>query len=191
MSNVLVYIRSVSYGLYDAEILRGFPGFLISRIFPYCPDLRIIHTRCLSVGKTDISQPICESTWIAVIGFLLNPGTVLIRFKAASYLSLRQRISRSTSEMCLFSSSMWSRHCLSLTACSLEMAPSTAAVISSIGVLQRPWNKRCYIQIVSPGCWQNLFCNGTRRFNQIHTEKTSSSFKLDTVDNFGHDSSHR
>lgn len=44
MSNVLVYIRSVSYGLYDAEILRGFPGFLISRIFPYCPDLRIIHT---------------------------------------------------------------------------------------------------------------------------------------------------
>lgn len=44
MSNVLVYIRSVSYGLYDAEILRGFPGFLISRIFPYCPDLRMIHT---------------------------------------------------------------------------------------------------------------------------------------------------
>ena len=44
MSNVLVYIRSVSYGLYDAGILRGFPGFLISRIFPYCPDLRVIHT---------------------------------------------------------------------------------------------------------------------------------------------------
>ena len=189
MSNVLVYIRSVSYGLYDAEILRGFPGFLISRIFPYCPDLRIIHTRCLSVGKTDISQPICESTWIAVIGFLLNPGTVLIRFKEASYLSLRQRISRSTSEMCLFSSSMWSRHCLSLTACSLEMAPSTAACISSIGVLQRPWTKGATSN-VSPGCCK--ICSVMEREDLPNTsEKTSSSFKLDTVDNFGHDSFHR
>ena len=31
------------------------------------------------------------------MGFLSNPGTVLIRFKAGSYLSLRQRISRAGS----------------------------------------------------------------------------------------------
>ena len=36
----------------------------------------------------------------------LYPGTVLIKFKAASYLSLRRRISCATSEMCLLSS--WS-----------------------------------------------------------------------------------
>ena len=92
-------------------------------------------------GKTDISPPISESTWVAVSGFLSNPGTVLIEFKAVSYLSLRRKISCSTSEMCLFSSSMWLRHCLSLTACSLEIAPSTAACISAIGVLHRPSTK--------------------------------------------------
>ena len=103
------------------------------------------------MGKTDISPPISESTWIAVSGFLLNPGTVLIKFKAASYLSLRRRISCSTSEMCLLSSSMWSRHCLSFTTCSFEMAPSTAACISVIGVLHLLSTKGA-ISNFSPGC---------------------------------------
>ena len=44
MSNVLVHIRHVSYDLSDAEILHGFPGFLIFRISPYSQDLRTIHT---------------------------------------------------------------------------------------------------------------------------------------------------
>ena len=139
-------------------------------------------TRCFAVGKTDISPPISESIWTAVIGFLSNPGTVLIKFKAASYLSLRRRISCSNSEMCLFSSSMWSRHCLSLTACSFEMAPSTAACISSIGVLQRPWTKGATSNF-SPGCCK--ICSVIEREDLPNTsENTSSSLRLDTVRQF-------
>lgn len=48
---------------------------------------------------------------------------------------------RSISSRCFSNSSMWLRHCLSLTACSGEMAPSTAACISSMGVLHRPSTK--------------------------------------------------
>lgn len=40
-------------------------------------------TRCFAEGKTDISPPISERTWMAVIGFLSNPGTVRIRSRAA------------------------------------------------------------------------------------------------------------
>ena len=134
------------------------------------------------MGKTDISPPISESTWIAVSGFLLNPGTVLIKFKAASYLSLRRRISCSTSEMCLLSSSMWSRHCLSFTTCSFEMAPSTAACISVIGVLHLLSTKGA-ISNFSPGCCK--ICSVIERDDLPNTsENTSSSLRLDTVRQF-------
>ncbi len=108
-------------------------------------------TRFLAVGKTDISSPISDSTWIVVIGFLSNPGTVLIRVRAASYLSLRRKISRSISALPFSNSSMWSRHCLSFTACSVEMAPSIVACISSIGVLHLLSTKGVTSKI-SPGC---------------------------------------
>lgn len=138
--------------------------------------------RCFAVGKTDISPPISESTWTTVIGFLSNPGTVLIKFKVASYLSLRWRISCFTSEMCLFSLSMWSRHCLSLTTCSFEMAPSTATCISSIGVLQRPWTKGVTSNF-SLGCCK--ICSVIERDYLPNTsENTSSSLRLDTVRQF-------
>ena len=62
------------------------------------------------MGKTDISPPISERTWIAVIGFLSNPRTVRIKSRAALYLSERRRISRSISSRCFSNSSMWLRH---------------------------------------------------------------------------------
>lgn len=98
-------------------------------------------TRCLAVGKTDISPPISERICMAVMGRLPNPGTVRIRSRAPSYLSERRRISRSISLRCFSNSSIWLRHWRSFTACSGEIAPSTAAWISSTGVLQRPSTK--------------------------------------------------
>ena len=142
-----------------------------------CRSLRGQHpaheTRCLAVGKTDISPPISERICMAVMGRLPNPGTVRIRSRAASYLSERRRISRRSKKhpeitdrykrikshrghkkaiiaicrmlltaiislRCFSNSSIWLRHWRSFTACSGEIAPSTAAWISSTGVLQRP-----------------------------------------------------
>lgn len=37
------------------------------------------------VSKTDISPPISERTWIAVMGLLPNPGTVRIKSSAVEY----------------------------------------------------------------------------------------------------------
>ena len=83
----------------------------------------------------------CISVWFGLDGGLYSmpvSDPVLVKFKAASYLSLRRRISRPASEMCFCNSSIWSRQCLSFTAYSLETDSSTAACISSTGVLQRP-----------------------------------------------------
>ncbi len=107
-------------------------------------------TRFLAVGKTDISAPISESTWIAVNGFLSNPGMVRIRSRTLSYFWLRRKISRSISALCISNSSMCLRHCLSFTTCSFEMAPSTAACISVIGVLHLLSTKGA-ISKTSPG----------------------------------------
>ena len=77
---------------------------------------------------------------------------------------------------------MWFRHCLSFTACSIEIAPSTAACISSIGVLHLPSTKGATSK-VSPGCCK--ICSVMEREDFPNTsEKTSSSLKLDTVRQF-------
>ena len=77
---------------------------------------------------------------------------------------------------------MWLRHCLSLTACSLDIAPSTAACISSIGVLHLPSTKGATSN-VSPGCCR--ICSVIERDDLPNTsEKTSSSLRLDTVRQF-------
>ena len=119
---------------------------------------------------------------MAVIGFLSNPGTVRIRSRAAWYLSERRRISCSISSRCFSNSSMWLRHWRSFTACSGEIAPSTAAWISSIGVLQRLSTKGVTSN-KSPGC--------SRIYSVIEREdfpntslNTSSSLRLDTVRQF-------
>ena len=88
------------------------------------------------MGKTNILEQILERIWIAVIGFLSNPETVSISSSATWYFWLKQKISRSVSAMSFFNSSIWSKHWRSLTACAGESAPSTAALTSSIGVLQ-------------------------------------------------------
>lgn len=73
-----------------------------------------------------MSPPISESTWMVVIGFLSNPGTVRIRFRMFSYLSRRRKIFRSISVLCISNSSMWFKDCLIFTACSGEMTSATA-----------------------------------------------------------------
>ena len=62
---------------------------------------------------------------------------------------------------------------------SLDMAPSTAACISSIGVLHLPSTKGATSK-VSPGCCK--ICSVIEREDLTNiSEKTSSSFKLETV----------
>ena len=62
---------------------------------------------------------------------------------------------------------------------SLDMAPSTAACISSIGVLHLPSTKGAKSK-VSPGCCK--ICSVIEREDLTNiSEKTSSSFKLETV----------
>ena len=113
------------------------------------------------------------------MGFLSNPGMVRIRVRASSYLSLRRKISRSISALCFPNSSMWLRHCLSFTACSGEMAPSTAACISSTGVLHLRSTKGATSKD-SPGCCR--ICSVMEREDLPNiSENTSSSLKLETV----------
>lgn len=94
-------------------------------------------TRCFDDGNTDMSGPISERMAIAVIGFLSNPGRVWSKSRTAEKGSAIRKISCSIALLWASSSSMCERHWRSLTACSWEIAPSTAACISSIGVLQR------------------------------------------------------
>lgn len=116
---------------------------------------------------------------MAVSGFLSNPGTVRIRCRTLSYLSLRRKISRSISAFCFSNSSMWSRHCLSFTVCSAEIVPSTAACISSTGVLHLRSTKGTTSKVF-PGCCKICSVIEREDFPNI-SENTWSSFKFDTV----------
>ena len=105
-----------------------------------------------------------------------------IRSRASWYLSERRRISRSISSRCFSNSSMWLRHWRSLMACSGEIAPSTAACISSTGVLHRPSTNGATSKS-SPG-WVSIYSVMEREDFPNTSLKTSSNLRLDTVRQF-------
>lgn len=108
-------------------------------------------TRCFDVGNIDISAPISARIRIAVKGSLVKPGTVLMKSSTALCGSASRNISESSSAIRFSCSSIKSRQIFSFVACSGQIAPSTAACISSIGCLQRLSTKSVTSK-VSPGC---------------------------------------
>lgn len=129
-------------------------------------------TRCFDVGNTDMSAPISESIRIAVKGSLDNPGTVLIRSRVVEYGLASLNISVSSLSIRIFCSSIKSRHIFSFVACSGQIAPSTAACISSIGCLQSLCIKGATSN-VSSGC--SRICVIMEREDLPNTSENTSS----------------
>lgn len=136
-------------------------------------------TRCFDVPKTDITEPISESKWIAIRGFLDNPGTVCISSKTEEYGSARRKVYLSSSDICFSCLSIKSRQIFSFAACFGQIVPSTVACISSIGCLQRLSTKGVTSK-VSHGCSRicPMMESMEREDLPKTSENTSSSFEI-------------
>jgi len=84
--------------------------------------------------------------------------------------------------LCFSNWSICSRHRRSLIACSLDIAPSTAACISSIGVLQR-LSTNGETSKLSPG-WSSTYLVIDKADFPNTSLNTSSSLRLETVRQF-------